>query len=106
MFCLRVTWLLSVLGMGLSSVSLLLLGYCLVTSHGLFLIVLFGAALLRGSIQAFINLAYRNERTAIYSYVFSVFALLSLFWLPTYALFTLHNSKWLTRQKPNAAGKE
>lgn len=106
MFCLRVTWLLSLFGMLLSSVSLLLLGYCLVTSHGLFLIVLFGAALLRASIQAFINLAYRNERTAIYSYIFSVFALLSLFWLPTYALFTIHNSKWLTRQKPNAAGKE
>ncbi len=99
LLCMQLTWILSSLWMSLASVSLVLLAYCTVTSNGFILIVAFIAAIFRGSVQAFINLAYRDERSAVYAYIFSAFSLLGLFWIPAYALFTLRNSKWLTREK-------
>jgi len=104
--CLQVTWALSSIWAVMAALSVGLMVYCTVSSHGMFLVMALPLVMLRASVQAVVNLFYRNDRSALYAYVFNVFSFLSLFWIPAYALLTIRNSNWLTRRTACAAGKE
>ncbi len=79
--------------------------YYIVITEGGVLISILSMTLLWATLPAVVNLQHRSTKLVCYCYLYGIMHALTLFWLVPYALFTLYDSRWMTRTAANSAGK-
>lgn len=79
--------------------------YNIFTTNGTLVLSIAATAMLWSTLPALVNLQRNSLRHILYCYFYGIFHALTLFWVVPYAVFTIGNSRWLTRSGANSAGK-
>ncbi len=79
--------------------------YNIFTTNGTLVLSIAATAMLWSTLPALVNLQRNSTRHILYCYFYGIFHALTLFWVVPYAVFTIGNSRWLTRNSANSAGK-
>ena len=100
--CLQLHYIAFVLGISAPILSLPMSLFCLVTrfseSMSVFVYV-FALCLIWAIVPAMIYARRYSVGRSLYAFVYSIFSMLCLSWIPLYSILTVGNDKWMTREK-------